>query len=362
MDLDLAKTGGPRPDHRPSLLGCSRAELELLLTGLGESAYRGRQLFTNLFNRRVERFEAMTDLGKGLRATLAERFSIERPAIDRVQVSEDGTRKYRFLGADGAAFEAVYIPEVARERKTNTLCVSSQTGCSVGCRFCFTASLKRWRNLAAGEIVGQVLAVQSDVAALGDAARVSNIVFMGMGEPLLNYDNTVRAARLLTDEAGLDFSARRVTVSTSGIVPRIADLGRDLDTQLAISLNATTDETRTRIMPINKKWGLGALMEALRAYPLPRRRRITVEYVLLDGVNDSDDDARRLIRLLAGIPVKINLLPLNAHERTELEPPSDERVRSFQAILRKAGLNAIVRTARGREISAACGQLGPEAA
>jgi 23S rRNA (adenine2503-C2)-methyltransferase len=360
--IDLAVAGGPQQDGRPSLLGCHRSDLEALAASLGERPFRGRQLFASIFARKVDSFAAMTDLTRELRATLAARFSIARPTVDRVLVSEDGTRKYRFLAADGAAFEAVYIPEVARDRKTNTLCVSSQTGCSVGCAFCFTASLKRWRNLAAGEIVGQVLAVQADVAALGEAARVSNIVFMGMGEPLLNYDNTARAARLLTDPDGMDFSSRRVTISTSGIVPRIADLGRDLDTQIAISLNATTDETRSRIMPINRKWGLDALMAALRAYPLPRRRRLSVEYVLLDGINDSDEDARRLVKLLAGIPVKINLLPLNPHDRTALSPPSEERVRSFQSILRRAGLNAIVRNPRGREIGAACGQLGPQPA
>ncbi|HET6344677.1 MAG TPA: 23S rRNA (adenine(2503)-C(2))-methyltransferase RlmN, partial [Myxococcota bacterium] len=288
-------------------------------------------------------------------------FDITRPRIDDRQVSGDGTRKYRFVAADGTAFEAVYIPEVARGRKTNTLCISSQSGCAVGCKFCFTASLRRNRNLSAGEIVGQVLAVRDDVAPLGEAARVTNIVFMGMGEPLLNYANVVHAARILLEPLGPGFSSRRVTISTSGIVPRIYDLGRDLPTQLAISLNATTDEVRTRIMPINKKWPLTELTAALRAYPLPPRRRITIEYVLLGGVNDSLEDARRLPRLLAGIPVKVNLLPLNVHERTELQAPTRNSVHRFQEELQRAGFNALVRTPRGQDIAAACGQLGEAA-
>jgi 23S rRNA (adenine2503-C2)-methyltransferase len=301
----------------------------------------------------------LTDLAKGARAELEVRFSLDRPRIDQAQVSSDGTRKYRFVAADaGGVFEAVYIPKVSKSGRTNTLCVSRQTGCAVGCRFCFTASLRKNRNLAAGEIVGQVLAVQDDVASLGSEARVTNVVFMGMGEPLLNYAEVVRAVRVLTDPKGAGFSTRRVTVSTSGIVPRIASLGRDVGTQLAISLNATTDAVRDRIMPINKKWPIAELVAAMRAYPLAPRRRITVEYVLLREVNDSLDDARRLVRLLEGIPVKVNVLPLNPHDRTELLPPTASAVTEFLAELRRAGVNAIERTARGRDIAAACGQLG----
>jgi len=203
-----------------------------------------------------------------------------------------------------------------------------------------------------------VLAVQDDVTAEDEHARVTNIVFMGMGEPLLNFNEVIKACKILLDEKGCQFSGRRITISTSGIVPRIYELGRELPTQLAISLNATTNEQRNRVMPINKKWPIEELIEAMRAYPLANRRKITVEYVLLKDVNDTPADARRLIRLLEGIPVKVNLLPLNAHDRTEFETPPWERVVAFQKILRNAKMNTLLRTPRGQDISAACGQLG----
>lgn len=354
--LDAASEAPPA--GRPNLLGATSAELEDFCREVGEPPYRGRQIYAGLYQRRVTSFEHLTDLPKRFRQQLEERFQLDRPTQDEVQVSRDGTRKYRFVGPDGAAYEAVYIPTVAKSGKTNTLCVSSQTGCAVGCRFCFTASLRRNRNLAASEIIGQVLAVQRDVLPLGESARITNIVFMGMGEPLLNYPEVVRAVRILTDPHGCDLSTRRVTVSTAGIVPRIYDLGRDVGTQLAISLNATTDAVRDQVMPINKKWPLAELIAAMRAYPLKPRRRITVEYVLLAGVNDSLEDAKRLVQLLEGIPVKVNVLPLNEHDRTPYKTPDDQTVEAFMAALRKRGMNAIERTARGRDISAACGQLG----
>ncbi len=349
------------PD-RKQLLGASLAELEAIAAEHGEPRFRARQMYEAMYQRRVATFGGMTSLPKALREGLDADFSLCRPSIDRVEVSRDGTRKYRFLGSDQAAFEAVYIPEVAANSRTNTLCISSQTGCAVGCKFCFTASLRRARNLSAAELIGQVLAVDADVVGLlGDEARVSNIVYMGMGEPLLNYDEVVRSAHRLLEPDGLDFASRRVTISTSGIVPRIHELGRVLETQLAISLNATTDEVRTSIMPINKKWPLAELIGALRDYPLLARRRITIEYVLLRGINDSIEDARRLPRLLAGIPVKVNLLPLNPHDRTPFLPPHPEQVDRFQAELRKAGINALKRTPRGQDIAAACGRLGESA-
>ena len=343
---------------RRNLLGCRIEELEQFAQERGLPAFRGRQLFTWLFARRAQDFGTMTNLPKALRQAMEGEFDISRPKVDQCQVSTDGTRKYRFLAADNTAFEAVYIPEVAKGAKTNTLCVSSQSGCAVGCKFCFTASLKRNRNLNPGEIVGQVLAVRDDVAALGEDARVTNIVFMGMGEPLLNYASVTQAVHILLDPNGADFSSRRITISTSGIVPRIYDLGRDVPSQLAISLNATTDEVRTKIMPINKKWPLAELTAAMRAYPLKRGRRITVEYVLLGGLNDSLEDAARLPVLLKDIPCKINLLPLNPHDRTPFTPPSRNSVMRFQESLWKAGFNALVRTPRGQDIAAACGQLG----
>jgi len=354
--LDAASSA-PLPGL-PSLLGTPLSELEQFAADLGMPAYRGRQIFSGLFAKQAQSFDDLTSLPKGFRAQLRESYALNRPTIDQVQVSTDGTRKYRFVAEDQTAFEAVYIPQVARGRKTNTLCVSSQTGCAVGCRFCFTASLRRNRNLSAAEIVGQVLAVQENIQTAGSDARITNIVFMGMGEPLLNYTEVTRSIRVLIDTLGLDYSTRRITVSTAGIVPRIHELGRDLPTQLAISLNATTDEVRDQIMPINKKWPLQQLIAALKAYPLAKRRRITVEYVLLKDLNDTPQDAHRLVRLLEGIPVKINLLPLNPHDRTSYLPPSANSVQRFQRILHDKGMNALLRTPRGQDIAAACGQLG----
>jgi 23S rRNA (adenine2503-C2)-methyltransferase len=345
------------PIHRTHLLGHTLEGLEALFAEMGQPRFRARQLYTWLFAHRATDFSTMLTLPKTLRAAFAEQFDISRPVIDSKQVSQDGTRKYRFVAADNTAFEAVYIPSVGGLR-TNTLCISSQSGCAVGCKFCFTASLRRNRNLAPHEIVGQVLAVRDDVAPLGEDAKVTNIVFMGMGEPLLNYANVTQAGRVLLEPLGMGFSSRRVTISTSGIVPRIYDLGRDLPVQLAISLNATTDEVRTKIMPINKKWPLAELLAAMKAYPLAPRRRITVEYVMLGGLNDTLADARRLITMLREIPHKLNLLPLNPHDRTEFTPPSAETVRAFQNELRRAGCNALIRTPRGQDIAAACGQLG----
>ncbi len=345
-------------DARPNLLGFMASELEALVKTLGQPSYRGRQLHHGLFHKLLPGVAAISDLPKAFRELVAASFATETPSIHRQQISQDGTRKYLFRAPDGVTFEAVYIPEVAKGRGTNTLCVSSQTGCSVGCKFCFTASIKRWRNLMAAEIIGQIIAVQRDVTAISADAQVTNIVFMGMGEPLLNYAEVTRAARILMDPEGLSFASRRITISTSGIVPRIYDLGRELPVQLAISLNATTDEIRNEVMPINKKWPLAALIQALRDYPLQPRRRFTIEYVMLRGKNDSLADANRLVRLLQGLPVKVNLLPLNGHERTDYTSPTEATVLAFEAELRRAGMNAIIRTARGRDIDAACGQLG----
>ena len=354
----LASLSAQPPAGPANLLGCTLQELSDFAQTSGQPAYRGKQLFEALFKHRVQSFDEISNLPKPFRVALEKQYVISRPHTDQIEISKDGTRKYRFVGPDGLAYESVYIPQVAKGRKTNTLCVSSQTGCAVGCGFCYTASLRKNRNLAASEIVGQVLAVQDDVASLGEIATVTNIVYMGMGEPLLNYDQVVQSANILLAEEGAAFSSRRITISTSGIVPRIYDLGNDLPTQLAISLNATTNESRTRIMPINKKWPLEDLIESLRHYPLINRRKFTIEYVLLNGINDSDDDARRLIKLLSDLPVKINLLPLNEHDRTEFSPPSRNRVYAFQAILKNAGMNVLLRTPRGQDISAACGQLG----
>ncbi|MBN1959998.1 MAG: 23S rRNA (adenine(2503)-C(2))-methyltransferase RlmN [Deltaproteobacteria bacterium] len=351
--------------HQQNLLGLLKYEIESLLLSLNEPLFRAQQVYEAIYRHGLSNFANITTISKKLRSTLDEHFLIDYPKIDQVQQASDGVRKYRFVAMDGQAFESVYIPEVVKVgRVTNTLCISSQTGCSLECKFCFTASLKHYRNLSVAEIIGQVFAVSHDLAANCttkkpiENTRVTNVVFMGMGEPLLNYDNVLAAVKLLIDADGMNFSNRRVTVSTAGIVPRIYDLGRAVQTQFAISLNATTDEVRSQIMPINKKWPLNELIAALRAYPLSPRRRLTVEYVMLGGVNDSLADAHRLINLLSFIPVKINLLPLNAHPRTSLHPPSMEQVLKFQKVLRDASMNTIIRSARGQDIAAACGQLG----
>ncbi|MCC6805998.1 MAG: 23S rRNA (adenine(2503)-C(2))-methyltransferase RlmN [Deltaproteobacteria bacterium] len=345
---------------KPNLRGVAYETLAQWLDDRGEKPYRQKQIFAWVHRPAgpIASFDEMTDIKKGLREALAEGFDLSLPEIAERQVSPDGTRKYLFVSPDGGAYEAVYIPEVAIGSNTNTLCVSSQTGCSVGCTFCFTASLRRNRNLTTAEIMGQVHAVMRDVKELGDQAKVTNIVFMGMGEPLLNYDNVVAACRLMVDERGLWFATRRVTVSTSGIVPNIARLGQDTEVQLALSLHAASDDIRSKIVPINKKWGVGALVQALRDYPLKPRRRFTIEYVVLGGVNDSLEEAHKTGRLLQGIPCKINLLPLNPHERTPHAAPSEAQTKAFQAVLREYGFNVFIRTPRGQEISAACGQLG----
>jgi 23S rRNA (adenine2503-C2)-methyltransferase len=340
------------------LLACTVEDLQAFAAARGFDPARGRDIFTAVFDRRLRDLTDLDAVPKALRHAAMDHFSLARPTVLQRQVSSDGTRKYQFQSSDGTVFEAVYIPEVADTGKTNALCISSQSGCAVGCKFCFTASLKRHRDLGVAEILGQVLAVRDDVAPLGPRAQVTNIVFMGMGEPLLNYDNVVAAARLLLDPRGVGISRRRLTVSTSGIVPRIYDLGRDLPVTLAISLNATTDAVRTEIMPINRKWPIATLLQALRDYPLPPRRRFTIEYVLLDDVNDSVEDAERLAALLTGIPVKINLLPLNPHDRTPYAPPTPARVAAFQQTLWRAGCKALMRAPRGQDIAAACGQLG----
>jgi 23S rRNA (adenine2503-C2)-methyltransferase len=342
---------------RPNLRGVSYDTLAKWLDERGEKTYRIKQVFAWV-HRPVASFDEMTDIKKGLREALAESFTLDMPETATKQVSPDGTRKYLFTSADGGAYEAVYIPEVAIGSSTNTLCVSSQTGCSVGCTFCFTASLRKNRNLTAAEIIGQVHAVMRDVAEVGDKGKVTNIVFMGMGEPLLNYDEVLATCNLMTDERGLNFSTRRVTVSTSGIVPNIARLGKDTEVQLALSLHAASDDIRTKIVPINRKWGVEALVKALREYPLKNRRRFTIEYVMLGGINDSVEEAHKLADLLEGIPVKLNLLPLNPHERTPHVPPTKEAVMAFQQVLRDRAYTVFIRTARGQEISAACGQLG----
>ncbi len=347
------------------LVGLTRAGLAAALreAGVPEKQIRMRagQLWSWIYQRGARSFEEMSNLSKGFRADLAAAFEIARPEIVSRQISRDGTRKYLLRIAGGHEVEAVYIPEEDR----GTLCVSSQVGCTLTCSFCHTGTQKLVRNLTAGEIVGQILAARDDLGEWPKPGErpperrlVSNIVLMGMGEPLYNADAVRDAMLVAMDGEGLSLSRRRITLSTSGVVPEIPRWGAEAGTLLAISLHATTDEVRDRLVPINKKWPIGELLEACRAYPkLSNAERITFEYVMLKGVNDSDADAKRLVKLIAGIPAKINLIPFNPWPGAIYERSDWERIESFAEIVNRAGYASPVRTPRGEDILAACGQL-----
>lgn len=306
-------------------------------------------------------FADMTNLSKAFRAELAEKFVIEVPEVVTKQVSEDGTRKYLVRIAGGHEVEVVYIPEEGR----GTLCVSSQVGCTLTCSFCHTGTQKLVRNLTAAEIIGQVMVARDDLGewpvpgTLTDAPRLlSNIVLMGMGEPLYNFENVRDAMKIAMDPEGIQLSRRRITLSTSGVVPEIARTAEEIGCQLAVSFHATTDEVRNKLVPINKRWNIAELIEALRAYPkVSNSERITFEYVMLDGVNDSDADAHRLIELIRGIPAKINLIPFNEWPGAPYKRSSNNRIRAFSEIVYQAGYASPVRKPRGEDIMAACGQL-----
>jgi 23S rRNA (adenine2503-C2)-methyltransferase len=331
------------------LLDLTRDELGGFVDALGEKRFRARQLFQWMHARGARSWDAMTDLPKSLRERLGGAARLGSLVVDAVQTSSDGTQKLRLRTHDGRSIESVLIPDGPKL----TQCISSQVGCALDCRFCATATLGFGRNLTAGEIVEQVY--------LGSAIagrRPSNLVYMGMGEPLHNYAQVVRSLRMLTDDLGASFSWRRITVSTAGLVAGIEKLGReDVRPNLAISLNATTDEVRDEVMPINRKWNIGKLLAAIRAYPLERRRRVTFEYVLLAGVNDSTGDAARLAQLLRGLPCKVNLIPWNPHPLAPYRRPSAEAIEGFQNQVKRLGLPAYLRVPRGDDIDAACGQL-----
>jgi 23S rRNA (adenine2503-C2)-methyltransferase len=328
-----------------------RGEIEQAVADLGAPRFHGRQVFHWLYARGVSRFEAMTDLGQGLRQQLAERFTVHTPEVVERRTSEDGTTKFLLRLADGRRIEAVYIPDTPAQ----TFCISTQVGCAMACAFCLTGKMGLVRQLTAGEIAGQVRVLAHETGLAGTAF---NVVLMGMGEPLHNYDATMKALRILADEHGLGVHPRRVTLSTVGVVPALEKLAQEpVMPNLAISLHATTDALRSEIVPLNRRYDLGALVDACRRFPLHRRRRITFEYVLLDGVNDTLEDARRLVRLLDGVKAKVNLLPLNEAPGIAFRRPSDDRVNAFAKILADRGLTVSVRRSRGRDIRAACGQL-----
>ncbi len=341
---------------KTDVLGLSPEALTQFVVGLGEQPFRAKQLFKWLHQRGAVSFEEMTDLGKGLRAKLAEVAVIGAVEKDLEQRSVDGTIKYRFRTHDGKLVESVYMPSADRK----TLCVSTQVGCAMGCTFCATATLGLTRHLTPAEIVSQVHAVNREVRkneGLQLLRPLTNLVFMGMGEPLHNFENLKAALELLQHVDGPNFSSRHITVSTVGLVPMIERFGRETDVKLAISLNASNDETRDRIMPVNKRWKIADLMAACRAFPLKQGRRITFEYVLMAGVNDTDDDARRLAALLTDVPAKVNLIQYNENVGLGFATTQDNRAEAFRAILDAAGVAAFIRANRGRDIAAACGQL-----
>ncbi len=323
------------------------------MAGAGAPGYRGEQLFRWLHGQAVESLDQMVNVPPPLREALGAAHPLRPLVLDVVQTARDGTRKLRWRTHDGRSIESVLIPDEDEARNRLTLCVSSQVGCALDCGFCATATLGFGRHLGADEIVEQIYRA---TALAG--RRPTNLVFMGMGEPLHNYDNLTRALALLEHPWGAGFSPRRITVSTAGLVSGIEKLGTlSPAPNLAISLNATTDEVRDRIMPINKRWPIAALLEAARRWPLSHGRRVTFEYVLLAGLNDTDADADRLPRLIAGIPSKVNLIPWNGFAGPEFARPSAERIRSFQERLRAAGVAVYIRSPRGDDIDAACGQL-----
>lgn len=336
---------------KENLVGASLGEIEAHVAEMGEPRFRARQIYAGLYRRRLREWGGFADLAKPLREKLSSRFLLAYPDAVHVFQSSDGTRRYLFEINGGHRIESVFIPE----EKRDTFCISTQVGCAVECLFCVTGKLPMRRNLSAGEIVGQVLALQADRQT--ELKRL-NVVIMGMGEPLLNYDNVMKALRLMTDPLGMSISTRRITLSTSGIVPGLERLAQeDLIPNLAISLNATTDAVRDVLIPINRKWDIATLLEACRKFPLEPRRRITFEYVLIKGLNDTPEDALRLVRLLKGLKKKVNLIPLNADPWVPLETPGEERVLAFQKILLEHHLTAYIRRPRGDDISAACGML-----
>jgi 23S rRNA (adenine2503-C2)-methyltransferase len=331
------------------------SEMEDLAVELGASRYRGRQLATWIYRKGVVDLDAMTDLPKEFRAAVAGRAVIALPEVERATPSQDGSQKLVFRLDDGARVSSVVMPDEGRV----TLCLSTQVGCGYACAFCLTGTMGLARNLTAGEILGQVLQANRMLASDVAGARATHIVFMGMGEPLANYAEVVRALKILIDpRLGLGYSPRRITVSTVGLVTGIEKLGREgLKVNLAISLHAASDEVRSRLMPVNRAWNLEALMAALRRYPLAPRQRVFFEYVLLDGVNDAPEDATRLARLLRSVPAKVNLIPFNDWPGAAFRRPPLARILAFQSILLEAGLTTTVRWSKGEDIGAACGQL-----
>ncbi len=362
---DLITLPRKASEGKPNLIGLTRDALRQILIDHGtpekQARMRAGQIWQWVYQWGVRDFAQMTNLAKGYRAELEEKFTLDTPEVVSRQVSNDGTRKYLVRIAGGHEVEVVYIPEDSR----GTLCISSQVGCTLTCSFCHTGTQKLVRNLTAGEIVGQIMVARDDLgewpeqgAPKDETRLLSNIVLMGMGEPLYNFENVRDAMKIAMDPEGIQLSRRRITLSTSGVVPEIHRTAAEIGCMLAVSFHATTDEVRDGLVPINKKWNIAALLEALKAYPkVSNSERITFEYVMLDGINDSDEDARRLVKLIEGIPAKINLIPFNEWPGAPYKRSSNNRIRAFADIIYKAGYASPIRTPRGEDIMAACGQL-----
>ena len=354
------------PDGRRDLVGLSRAELAAALELAGEKPFRAKQIWHWIYHQGVTSFDRMSSIARPLQETLAARFVIGRPDASLVQTSEDGTRKFLFKFRDGNEAETVYIPDRREDR--GAVCISSQVGCTLSCRFCHTGTQRLLRNLGPAEIVGQFMAARDAYgewpSPKGETPRLlSTIVLMGMGEPLYNYENVAAAMRIAMDGEGIALSRRRITLSTSGVVPLMDRCGDELGVNLAISLHAVTDELRDELVPLNRKYPIAELIAACRRYPAASNaRRITFEYVMLRSVNDSDAEARALVRLIAGIPAKVNLIPFNPWPGSAYEPSTGARLEAFSRIVMDAGFASPVRTPRGRDILAACGQLRTESA
>lgn len=352
--LKTDPTANIAPEERINLLDFSIEELQQLVTeGMGERKFRADQLFGWMYARLAQDFDEMSNLSKDFRGRLEDVTRLAPIEFLGVQkTGADGTSKLTFKCDDDAVIETVLIPSKTR----NTLCISSQVGCAMGCTFCFTAKMGLRRHLTTAEIIGQVVLARQHLSP--DVGRIGNIVFMGMGEPLHNYDNVVRAVHLLTNADGLDFSRRRVTISTSGLVPQLRKLGHDADVQLAISLNGTNDEQRSKLMPVNDRWGIDELLDCVREYPLEKRQRVTFEYVMIKDITDRLEDAERLADLVEDLPCKVNIIPFNPHPGTPFETPDEKQIDRFQEYLISREIHVLRRATRGREEMAACGQLG----
>jgi len=372
LDLAASNANAPRIEGgnaaepaKPSLIGMTREQLREAAIGAGvepkKAKMRAQQLWGWIYNAGVRSFEEMSNVSKRLRAELADHYTLDRPKVLERLVSTDGTRKYLIELAPGVECETVFIPNVA---KSGALCVSSQVGCTLNCTFCHTGTQALVRNLTAAEIVAQVMIARDDLGewpTTNDNRQITNIVFMGMGEPLYNLDHVSDSIDILSDEEGMSIGRRRITVSTSGVVPKIVELGTRTNAMLAISLHATNDPLRDELVPLNRKYNLGQLLEAIRQYPsLNNSKRVTFEYVMLKGKNDSIAEAKALVTMLKGIPAKINLIPFNPWPDSPYECSDWEQIEKFSDVLNRAGYSSPIRTPRGRDILAACGQLRSE--